>query len=213
VLSSSAFAELVTNGSFETGPSVGSQGYTTLTATDSTSISGWTVSSGDIDYIGGSSPHWFAADGSASLDMNGSQQGTIDQTLTTVAGKQYTLSFYLGPNPDGQFGKFLLFDAISNGGSGTSDFGGQQSQFAQYNGETAPNTSWTQYSFIFTASTTSTLLQFQGAPASTPYGPALDNVSVLESPEPGAFLLFGAGLGGLAFWRRSQSKKSRAAKA
>ena len=99
-LAPSAFAELVTNGSFETGPSVASA-FVTLTATD-TSINGWTVSSGDIDYIGGSSPYWSAADGSASLDMNGTQQGTIDQTLTTVAGQQYTLSFYAGPNPDGQ---------------------------------------------------------------------------------------------------------------
>lgn len=59
-----AEANLLTNGSFETGPNPGS--FTNFAA-GSTAITGWTVSTpGNIDYIGSL---WVAANGSRSLDL------------------------------------------------------------------------------------------------------------------------------------------------
>jgi choice-of-anchor C domain-containing protein len=207
----SAFADLVTNGSFETGPSVSSSvGHTLLTAVDSTSMSSWTVSSGTIDYIGGSSPYWTAANGSASLDLNGTSQGAIQQTITTTVNQQYTLSFMMSVNPDAGSGasRTLSYSAVGSGtdlsGSITSSVGSSQ---------TYTNMGWTQYSFIFYASATSTVLTFTGDSGGGGYGPALDQVSVLATPEPGALALFAAGLGGLGLWRGLRRKGRRAPKA
>ena len=68
-----ACCQHVTNGSFESGVAF-SDPFITLNATDSTSITGWTVSAGSIDYIGS---YWQPADGSRSLDMNGLSTGAI----------------------------------------------------------------------------------------------------------------------------------------
>ena len=63
-----AWAVGIINGSFETGIAISPDPFKTLNATDSTSIAGWTVTSGSIDYIGS---YWTAQDGGRSLDMNG----------------------------------------------------------------------------------------------------------------------------------------------
>ena len=60
VVPGSAWADLIVNGSFETGPSVPPDpGFTRLNA-GSTDITGWTVI-GEIDYIGA---YWQASDDS-----------------------------------------------------------------------------------------------------------------------------------------------------
>src|SRR2546421_3026708 len=61
-------SQTVVNGSFETGATP-PFGGAFIPAPDSTSIPGWTVQSGSVDYIG--SDTWQAADGSRSLDMSG----------------------------------------------------------------------------------------------------------------------------------------------
>src|SRR5664279_3424060 len=91
-----AQANLLTNGSFETGPNPG--GFTNLAA-GSTAITGWTVSTpGNIDYVGSL---WVAANGSRSLDLEGSAgtcavptncPGGIEQSFATTAGTQYTVT-------------------------------------------------------------------------------------------------------------------------
>jgi len=53
------------NGSFELGPTPGS--FVTLNNGD-TSITGWTVVNGDIDYVGS---YWVASDGTRSLEIAG----------------------------------------------------------------------------------------------------------------------------------------------
>src|ERR1700737_2860792 len=97
-----AEAKLLVNGSFETGPNPGS--FTNF-ALGSTAITGWTVSLGNIDYIGSL---WVAADGSRSLDLEGSAgtcntatancPGGIAQSFATVPGQQYMLTFDLAGN-------------------------------------------------------------------------------------------------------------------
>jgi choice-of-anchor C domain-containing protein len=210
-LAPSAFAELVTNGSFETGPSVPSSGAVQLNSVDNTSINGWTLSSGNIEYIGGATPYWVAGDGSASLDLNGvSSQGTIQQTLTTEVGQQYTLLFLATANPDAGAGttKTLNYAIGAGGGDASGSF-----NITVSNTQSLSSMEWTTYTVIFYASSTSTLLSFSGDSDASSYGPVIDAVSVLETPEPAAFLMFGAGLGGLGLWRLSRKKAKRPAKA
>src|SRR5690242_13851687 len=94
--SHSARANLVINGSFEDGPDPGV--FTTLNS-GSTAITGWTVTNGSIDYIG---TYWQPADGARSIDLDGNSPGTIaQQTLATLSGQTYLVSFALAGNPDG----------------------------------------------------------------------------------------------------------------
>src|ERR1043166_795967 len=92
-----AGAQTVFNGSFELGTNPGSD-FIEFTAPDSTSITGWTVASGTIDYIGG---RWLAADGSRSLDLSGINNGTLTQSISGfLGGTTSRLSFYMAANPD-----------------------------------------------------------------------------------------------------------------
>ena|SRR2546421_5948490 len=56
----------------------------------------WTVASGSIDLIG---TYWVSAHGAQSVDLDGSNAGTIYQDLSTISGTNYSLSFALAGNP------------------------------------------------------------------------------------------------------------------
>ena len=92
-----------TNGSFETGTYVdGGSGFEQLNAGD-TSITGWTVDAGSVDWVG---TYWPAQDGSMSIDMSGVTPGRSARRSATTIGNTYTVSFFLSGNPrrasDGQ---------------------------------------------------------------------------------------------------------------
>src|SRR5262249_44316549 len=87
--------EVVVNGSFESGvdPGMGTQ----LNSPDSTTITGWTVDSGNVDYIGGN--RWTAGDGARCLDLSGVNAGSIKQTLSSLnIGQLYRLTFLMAGN-------------------------------------------------------------------------------------------------------------------
>ena len=107
-----AFSGL-TNSSFETGTYVdGGAGFEQLNAGD-TSIDGWTVDAGSVDWIG---TYWPAQDGSMSIDMSGADAGAISQTFATTIGNTYTVSFYLSGNPAGP-PTVKTLDVSATGGS------------------------------------------------------------------------------------------------
>src|SRR5947209_17274027 len=86
----------IVNGSFEIGTDPGTSAN--LTAPDSTTIQGWSVISGTIDYIGS---RWTAGDGTRCLDLSGVSAGAIRQTVTGfVPGQAYELSFLMAGNPE-----------------------------------------------------------------------------------------------------------------
>jgi choice-of-anchor C domain-containing protein len=166
---------IVTNGSFETPVVAGS--FVTYGA-GSSSLTGWTIGGGGIDHI---RTNWQAADGAQSLDMSATSTGSISQTLTTVIGQSYTLSFALAGNPDGGI-KTL---AISFGGTPLTD------QTFNTAGRSTSDMGWSVRSFFVTATSTSSVLTFTSL-TNTSAGPALDNVSVVANtaaPEPGALAL------------------------
>ena len=153
------------NGSFETGTTPGS--FTTLVAGDSTSIPGWLVSTGTVDYIG---TYWTAADGSRSIDLSGNGPGAISQTFTTIAGATYHVSFALSGNPAGAPAVKTL----------TVDAGGAPTTYS-YDTAAAANTladmKWSTKTFTFTAASATTSLTFTSTTAGF-FGPALDKVTV-----------------------------------
>lgn len=164
---------IVTNGSFENGTNPGV--FTTLSAGDSTTITGWTVNSGTIDYIGS---YWQASDGVRSLDLNGLQAGLVSQSIPTVAGTKYFVNFDLSGNPDSSGDPSLTSPsakvvAVSATGGATVPFTFDTA--VQANDKT--NMKWAPQLYVFTASGAATTLGFASTIAGA-FGPALDNVSV-----------------------------------
>lgn len=158
---------VVTNGGFETGD-----------------LSGWTLS-GNTGFTGvdnsahsGNFAGYFGQVGST---------GTLSQTLSTVAGQSYTISFWI--EDDG--GTPSSFDA---------SFGGND-LLALTNPDAF---NYTFYSYSLTASSASTLLSFTFRQDPSYFH--LDDVSVAPAgvPEPAtwAMLILGMGAAGLGLRRR-----------
>ena len=161
-----AGAELVTNGGFETPAASGPFSQR------SADFGGWTLDSGDVDQV---ATYWAAAAGGQSLDLNGGAPGAISQTLATTPGDTYRITFQVAGNwscaPavkemvvnwDGAALRTVRFDA------------GATSAVAM---------GWTQVSLEATATTASTVLQFQSLTAGQ-CGVTLDEVSVTDQAGP-----------------------------
>ncbi len=191
-MSAGAQANLVTNGSFENGSgSAGLGGFVTLGA-GNPSITGWTIGPNNIDWINN---YWLASNGTHSLDMNGdSGASAVSQTIATVAGAHYNLSFDLAGNPDLGSLKYLTVFAGATSHSYTFDSSGHD----------RVNMGWVGESFGFTATGASTLIKFQsGSTDNCCWGPALDNVSVTGGvPELATWAMMIIGFGGVALRMR-----------
>ncbi len=158
-----------TNPSFETGTYVdGGSGFEQLNAGD-TSLDGWTVDSGSVDWIG---TYWLAQEGSMSIDMSGANAGAISQTFATTIGNTYTVSFALSGNPAG--GPAVKTLDVSATGGAVSNY------TYDVTGNDLTNMNWTQAEYSFLATSASTTLSFM---STTPgaFGPAIDNVVVTET--------------------------------
>lgn len=174
-----ASASVVTNGGLEGGPSGAS-----------TTVPSWTIGgSGGANTAGLCSVIDFDAhSGSCAVGFfSTGPLGSLSQTLSTVAGQTYTLSFWLWNNQPGS----NFFEALFNG--------------AQVFSETNSNAHGFEFhSVSVTATGTSTVLQFNGF--NVPGTTMLDDVDVSavgSVPEPATFgLVSGAVLLGGAIRRR-----------
>lgn len=169
------------NGSFETGIAEVAPGFNELIAGDSTSITGWTVASGGVDYIGS---YWQSEDSSRNVDLNGLTTGSLSQTFATVIGATYDVSFWLSGNPDNQIGTSLTSPSnkvvrVSATGATYSDF----SFDVVTKSNTRANMMWENHTYSFVATGVSTTLTFASQIAGA-FGPAIDNVVITETLPP-----------------------------
>lgn len=191
--SAGANASMVTNGDFD--GTIASASFQTVYSVDTTTIPGWTVSAGNVDWINN---YWLGSSltaGDQSVDLSGDHaQGTIQQDISGLLnGQWYTLTFDTALNPDEDPGpavsQSLMWTLGSEGGVAT--------------GTTNPNSIWTSFSFSFLwgGGSIATLLFASTVPAATNccYGPALDNVELNAVPLPAALPLFAAGLGVMGY--------------
>lgn len=196
----SAYAVTITNGSFESGIAPGT--FTTVGAGDSTSITGWTVGGDSVDYIG---TYWTASDGGRSIDLSGNNAGSISQALNGLTiGQEYTVTFDFAGNPAGAPTTKSMLVSTAPSQVGLYSF--------NTTGGTLGNLGWVTQTFVFIALANSQTLAFLSQDG-TPFGPALDNVSIAATPIPGAILLFGSALGGMGFLGYRRKKLAAAAEA
>jgi Protein of unknown function (DUF642)/PEP-CTERM motif len=212
----------VINGSFEAGA-----GAPTASATQGDSqaigtsnITGWTVVNNagtTVDnglnvlwiYNGGyglSTPY-----GSRFLDLTGTSDSTpydgVTQTITTVVGQTYAMTFDLGVSTSGgPFSGTISVDADAGSAvTAVTDDG--------TSGTLNGVTEWTDESVLFTATSTTTPISIIGESDTAGQFIGLDNVAVnavttTAVPEPLTISLFGAGLAGAAAFRRRRKIKS-----
>jgi choice-of-anchor C domain-containing protein len=188
-------ADFITNGSFEQGTAPGS--FTTVNAGGS-NITGWTVVSGSVDYIGS---YWNAEDGSRSIDLAGNSYGTLSQIVNLVAGQAYQLSFFLSANPDRS-----VYPRSTN-----VSIDGMTQQFDYSGSPTKTDMGWLRYTWDFVASTDGpSTLSFTALNTGNAYGPALDNVMLSAVPEPTtwALMIFGFMAVGFSMRRRRNTRVS-----
>ncbi len=197
-------AQLISNGSFETPvvPSASFQGFGT-----GSSFGGWTVvgASGNVAVVSGSFTqngfNFPAQSGAQWLDLTGTSNTAtgVQQTIATVIGSTYSLSFWVGNivDPNGIFGTTSTVAVLVNGTALAS---------ATNTGAGSPTQAWQQFTRSFTATSTLTTLTFLNGDPSNDTSNGLDNIVLLGPtstvPEPSAVGLLAIGLVGAAAQRR-----------
>ncbi|MBS1718274.1 MAG: DUF642 domain-containing protein [Armatimonadetes bacterium] len=187
-------ANLLSNGSFESGAFVGDAFGDMQLLGGSTTITGWTVMGDEIAWVkNGNFDNITASDGVMSLDLagyaNSGSQGGVQQSFATVVNQQYLVSLDLG-----------TFSTAWGNTRITVDAAGQNQSFTE-----VPNGTqrWDTHTWLFTAnSTTTTLSIFETNPTGSIYN-GLDNISVEAVPEPASMVALGVGVAAMIRRRRS----------
>jgi hypothetical protein len=196
-----AHANLVTNGSFESGAFVNQGNDTMSPGVGSTAITGWAIVTDTTAWIGPTNPFGLtASDGSFFLDLTNYQAGPpfagVSQAIATTPGATYRLTFDLGGS--NFWGRPDAITASAAGSSATFT-----------TPSTGTNNDWYHESMQFVATSASTAITLQGSAGRNYIG--LDNVSVdlastVAVPEPPTLALMAGGLLclGALTWRRGK---------
>jgi hypothetical protein len=170
----STFAVGLSNSDFEL-PAIGTGGLNYISPPPGF---GWSVASGDFDLIGN---YWQASSGQQSVDLNGFAQGSIYQDFTFPTMGTWSIKFNMSANPDTAGLKSLRVDFGLTGGAMSS-----LGTFSlNSTGRTYANMLWTEFNTasVNISAPGSYRVQFSSlTPGAS--GPALDNVSLVQVPEP-----------------------------
>ena len=201
-----AQANLLNNGSFELGTFVDDGNGTDSFSAGPTTITGWaavgTVGT-QVSWILSPNPWGLSAqDGSHFLDLTGYRTGApfagVTQTIPTIIGQQYSLSFYLGSYTQRWGGPPVSI--LVSAGTTNQTFTVSTTSSAS---------TWTLFSTLFTATSANTPVTLTGAAGVQYIG--LDNVSVdaisaVPEPESGTLIVLGLALLGAIMLRRHTNR-------
>ncbi|MYM87481.1 PEPxxWA-CTERM sorting domain-containing protein [Rugamonas sp. FT82W] len=188
--SGSAFAapvELVVNGSFEANHQAAG------TWANYNNLTGWTGGEHGIELR--NNVAGVAADGVNFVELDTNKNSSMTQSVQTVLGQHYTLTFQFENRPG---------VAISSQGLSV-DWGG--AEIAHVNNSL--NGTWETRTYSLIGDGSAMKLKFIATGTSDSYGTSLDNVSLttaVPEPETYAMLLAGLGLVGVAARRRKAAK-------
>jgi Protein of unknown function (DUF642) len=178
--SAHASLNLVVNGSFESGSFTDNTGQNTDNlSVGSTAMTGWTVTTAALAWIGPSNPFGLtAADGQYFLDLSGYHDnvpyaGVAATSFATTVGQQYVVSFALGSDSTYNTQSPELQVKVNGDVADTATAGPVA----------GVNNRWETFSFDFTATSGSTTLEFDGAGPDNQKYVGLDNVNVSAVPE------------------------------
>ncbi len=162
----SAYAtELVTNGSFEL-PNIAPVSFGFFAA-----IPGWTATSGNIEIQDNVAGAPAAGNGDQFVELDSFANSGMEQTLTTVAGEEYLLTFDYSPRP-GQLPNSNGIEVFWDGNSlGVITADGTI---------TGGITDWNTHQFFVMATGASTDLEFVAVGISNTLGGYIDVVSVTD---------------------------------
>ena len=143
---------------------------------------------------------------SVTFDNNSGGQSTnswISQTVNTVLGQVYHLSYWYSPRAGSQSGDNqinVFWNDVQLGGGTFSNSGSGS-------GQTGNWTDWRHFEFDVVGNGNTGTLKFADAGTANTYGGSLDNVSLVAAvPEPETYALMLAGLGAVGFMSRRRKK-------
>jgi hypothetical protein len=196
-------ANLLSNGSFEDTTNFVNQGNDTMVVNvgDNTTLPGWTVISNQLAWLGPTNSFALtASDGSYFLDLQSYNDagtfGGVSQSISTVLGQSYTLSYELGSST--QWGVPDGITACAGATCATSSFAA--TGLNQWAGET----------LSFTGTGNPMVISLTGVSGFAYIG--LDDVSVVTSgvPEPATWAMFLVGFGAIGWTLRNARSKGAA---